>query len=50
MDQGDAIRAKDDVLNRLGGHIGMPNNQTVRIGFGKAESEHFTRTQVSISF
>jgi protein JSN1 len=34
----DAIRAKDDVLNRLGGNIGMPNGQTVRIGFGKAES------------
>ncbi|EGO18620.1 hypothetical protein SERLADRAFT_418814 [Serpula lacrymans var. lacrymans S7.9] len=38
VDQGDAIRAKDDVLNRLGGNIGMPNGQTVRIGFGKADS------------
>jgi len=26
------------VLNRLGGNIGMPNGQTVRIGFGKADS------------
>ncbi|KAF8163009.1 hypothetical protein B0H34DRAFT_787453 [Crassisporium funariophilum] len=38
VDQADAIRAKDDVLNRLGGNIGMPNGQTVRIGFGKADS------------
>ena len=38
VDQADAIRAKDDVLNRLGGDIGMPNGQTVRIGFGKADS------------
>ena len=38
MDQADAIRAKDDVLSRLGGNIGMPNGQTVRIGFGKADS------------
>ena len=38
MDQSDAIRAKEDVLNRLGGDIGMPNGQTVRIGFGKADS------------
>ncbi|KAG6872809.1 hypothetical protein C0995_006408 [Termitomyces sp. Mi166 len=38
VDQADAIRAKEDVLNRLGGDIGMPNGQTVRIGFGKAES------------
>ncbi len=38
MDQADAIRAKEDVLNRLGGNIGMQNGQTVRIGFGKAES------------
>ena len=38
VDQSDAIRAKDDVLNRLGGSIGMPNGQTVRIGFGKADS------------
>lgn len=38
VDQSDAIRAKEDVLNRLGGDIGMPNGQTVRIGFGKADS------------
>lgn len=38
VDMGDAIRAKEDVLNRLGGNIGMPNGQTVRIGFGKADS------------
>jgi protein JSN1 len=34
-DQSGAIRAKEDVLSRLGG---MPNGQTVRIGFGKADS------------
>lgn len=38
VDIADAIRAKEDVLNRLGGGIGMPNGQTVRIGFGKADS------------
>ncbi|KDQ59430.1 hypothetical protein JAAARDRAFT_620822 [Jaapia argillacea MUCL 33604] len=38
VDMADAIRAKEDVLNRLGGNIGMPNGQTVRIGFGKADS------------
>ncbi|PAV24302.1 pumilio rrm domain-containing [Pyrrhoderma noxium] len=38
VDQEDAIRAKDDVLNRLQGQIGMQNGQAVRIGFGKAES------------
>jgi protein JSN1 len=38
VDRADAIRAKDDVFNRLGGNIGMPNGQTVRIGFGKADS------------
>lgn len=38
VDMADAIRAKDDVLNRLGGQIGMPNGAAVRIGFGKAES------------
>lgn len=31
----DAIRAKDDVLTRMGGRIG---NCIVRIGFGKAEA------------
>lgn len=38
VDISDAMRAKDDVLNRLGGNIGMSNGQTVRIGFGKADS------------
>lgn len=38
VDIADAIRAKEDVLNRLSGHIGMSNNQAVRIGFGKADS------------
>jgi protein JSN1 len=38
VDIADAMRAKDDVLNRLSGHIGMTNNQAVRIGFGKADS------------
>jgi protein JSN1 len=38
VDMGDAVRAKEDVLNRLSGNIGMPNGQTVRIGFGKADS------------
>ncbi|KAG8967296.1 hypothetical protein FRC03_010235 [Tulasnella sp. 419] len=38
VDMQDAIRAKDDVLNRLGGNIGQANGQAVRIGFGKADS------------
>ncbi|KAI9508840.1 hypothetical protein F5148DRAFT_839232 [Russula earlei] len=38
VEKADAVRAKEDVLNRLGGNIGMPNGQTVRIGFGKADS------------
>lgn len=38
LDINDAVRAKDDVLNRLGGNIGLPNGQPVRIGFGKADS------------
>jgi len=38
VDLADAVRAKDEVLNRMGGNIGMPNGQTVRIGFGKADS------------
>ncbi|KAF8343777.1 uncharacterized protein EI90DRAFT_3143177 [Cantharellus anzutake] len=42
VDIADAIRAKDDVLNRLGGSIGMANGQTVRIGFGKADSAPVT--------
>ncbi|KAF9519917.1 hypothetical protein BS47DRAFT_1370625 [Hydnum rufescens UP504] len=42
VDITDAMRAKDDVLNRLGGSIGMANGQTVRIGFGKADSAPVT--------
>lgn len=42
IDFQDAIRAKDDVLNRLGGNIGMPNGQLVRIGFGKVDSAPMT--------
>ncbi|KAG1883724.1 hypothetical protein F4604DRAFT_1981317 [Suillus subluteus] len=38
VDQADAIRAKDDVLNHLGGNIRMPNGQTMCICFGKADS------------
>ncbi|KAG8819286.1 hypothetical protein FRC19_009978 [Serendipita sp. 401] len=38
LDINDAIRAKEDVLNRLGGNIGLQSGQPVRIGFGKAES------------
>lgn len=38
LDMNDAIRAKDDVLNRLGGNIGLANGQPVRIGYGKADS------------
>ncbi|KIM32361.1 hypothetical protein M408DRAFT_326956 [Serendipita vermifera MAFF 305830] len=38
LDINDAVRAKDDVLNRLGGNIGLQNGQPVRIGFGKADS------------
>lgn len=38
VDLADAVRAKEDVLNRLGGQIGMSNGAAVRIGFGKAES------------
>jgi protein JSN1 len=38
VNRADAIRAKEDVLNRLGGNIGMPNGQTVRIGFFRADS------------
>jgi protein JSN1 len=38
LDINDAIRAKDDVLNRLGGNIGLQNGQLVRVGFGKADS------------
>ncbi|KAG8901601.1 hypothetical protein FRB99_005196 [Tulasnella sp. 403] len=42
VDIQDAVRAKDDVLNRLQGNIGMPNGQAVRIGFGKADSAPLT--------
>jgi protein JSN1 len=38
----DAINAKEDVLGRLGGLIGMANGQPVRIGFGKADSAPLT--------
>ncbi|KAI0303363.1 hypothetical protein B0F90DRAFT_1809585 [Multifurca ochricompacta] len=47
VDQADAVRAKEDVLNRLGGNIGMPNGQTVRIGFGKADSAPATPGKVA---
>lgn len=42
IDPQDAVRAKEDVLNRLGGNIGMPNGQLVRIGFGKVDSAPMT--------
>ncbi|KAH6903485.1 hypothetical protein BKA70DRAFT_598686 [Coprinopsis sp. MPI-PUGE-AT-0042] len=38
VDQADAIQAKEDVPKRLGGNIGMPNDQTVWIGSGQADS------------
>lgn len=41
VEMSDAIRARDDVLNRLGGKIGTGGNgpnATVRIGFGKVDS------------
>jgi protein JSN1 len=39
MEKGDAIRARDDVLNRLGGHIvALSETAPVRIGFGKIDS------------
>lgn len=44
MDISDAIHAKEDVLGRLGGTIGMANGQPVRIGFGKADSAPMTPT------
>jgi len=34
----DAVCVKEDVLNRLGGNISMPNGQMVCIGFGKVDS------------
>ncbi|WVO15655.1 hypothetical protein L204_103315 [Cryptococcus depauperatus] len=39
MDKVDAIRARDDVLNRLGGHVAaLSETAPVRIGFGKIDS------------
>nr|XP_018266900.1 pumilio domain-containing protein c [Kwoniella dejecticola CBS 10117]OBR89058.1 pumilio domain-containing protein c [Kwoniella dejecticola CBS 10117] len=39
MDKTDAIRARDDVLNRLGGHVAaLAETAPVRIGFGKIDS------------
>ncbi|ORY22688.1 hypothetical protein BCR39DRAFT_473742 [Naematelia encephala] len=39
MDKADAIRARDDVLNRLGGHVpSLAETAPVRIGFGKIDS------------
>lgn len=39
MEKGDAIRARDDVLNRLGGHVAaLSETAPVRIGFGKIDS------------
>lgn len=39
MEKGDAVRARDDVLNRLGGHVAaLSETAPVRIGFGKIDS------------
>jgi len=39
MEKPDAIRARDDVLNRLGGHVqALSETAPVRIGFGKIDS------------
>ncbi|ORX35343.1 hypothetical protein BD324DRAFT_632481 [Kockovaella imperatae] len=39
MEKGDAIRARDDVLNRMGGHVtALSETAPVRIGFGKIDS------------
>ncbi|KAK8861743.1 hypothetical protein IAR55_002566 [Kwoniella newhampshirensis] len=39
MDKADAIRARDDVLNRLGGQVAtLSETAPVRIGFGKIDS------------
>ena len=39
MDKTDAIRARDDVLNRMGGHVAaLSETAPVRIGFGKIDS------------
>lgn len=39
MDRSDAVRARDDVLNRLGGQVAaLSETAPVRIGFGKIDS------------
>jgi len=39
MERPDAIRARDDVLNRLGGHVAaLSETAPVRIGFGKIDA------------
>ena len=39
MEKGDAVRARDDVLNRMGGHVPvLSETAPVRIGFGKIDS------------
>lgn len=39
IDRTDAIRARDDVLNRLGGHIAdLSETAAVRVGFGKIDA------------
>jgi protein JSN1 len=39
MERPDAIRARDDVLNRLGGHVStLSETAPVRIGFGKIDA------------
>lgn len=39
MDKTDAIRARDEVLNRMGGHVtALSETAPVRIGFGKIDA------------
>jgi protein JSN1 len=39
MERSDAVRARDDVLNRLGGHVAaLSETAPVRIGFGKIDA------------
>lgn len=38
IERADAIRAKDDILIRLGGHIPELSDTPVRVGFGKIDS------------
>ena len=39
MDRNDAVRARDDVLNRMGGQVtALSETAPVRIGFGKIDS------------